>query len=169
MWNAAQNRDGFNLWLLGENDWSEDNNDENRSSTVLFFESSNSCSLWFGRVLSDFTLGMFVIKESFDVTFEWPSEISFLDNFDLSETSIKGFARVSFFCKDESSETTTAPTFVMSRFQFSISPVQVREWTLYTLLRPTPHIVTPVLGLSLWTITKDGAREREIICFGMFK
>ena len=36
---------------------------------------------------------------------------------------------------------------VMSRFQFSISPVQVRELTLYTLLRPTPHIVIPVLGL----------------------
>ena len=57
----------------------------------------------------------------------------------------------------------------MSRFRFSISPVQVRELTLYTLLRPTPYMVIPVLGLSLWRITKDGAREREIICFGMFK
>ena len=37
---------------------------------------------------------------------------------------------------------------VMSRFWFSISPVQVRELTLYALLRPTPHIVIPVLGLS---------------------
>ena len=36
---------------------------------------------------------------------------------------------------------------VMSRFRFSISPVQVRELTLYTLLIPTPHIVIPVLGL----------------------
>ena len=36
------------------------------------------------------------------------------------------------------------PTFVMSRFGFSISPVQVRELTLYTLLRLTPHIVIPV-------------------------
>ena len=35
----------------------------------------------------------------------------------------------------------------MSRFRFSISPVQIRELTLYTLLRPTPHIVIPVLGL----------------------
>ena len=58
---------------------------------------------------------------------------------------------------------------VMSRFQFSISPVQVRELIFYTLLRPTPYNLIPVLGLSLWTITKDGAREREIICFGMFK
>ena len=57
----------------------------------------------------------------------------------------------------------------MSRFRFSISPVQVRELTLYTLLRPTPHIVIPVSSLSLWTITKDGTREREFICFGMFK
>ena len=36
---------------------------------------------------------------------------------------------------------------VMSRFRFSISPVQVRELTLYTLLRPTPYIVILVLGL----------------------
>ena len=35
----------------------------------------------------------------------------------------------------------------MSRFRFSISPIQVRELTLYTLLRLTPHIVIPVLGL----------------------
>ena len=40
-----------------------------------------------------------------------------------------------------------ALNFVMSRFRFSISPVQIRELTLYTLLRPTPHIVIPVLGL----------------------
>ena len=57
----------------------------------------------------------------------------------------------------------------MSRFRFSISPVQVRQLTLYTLLRPAPYIVIPVFDLSLWTITKDGAREREIICFSMFK
>ena len=37
---------------------------------------------------------------------------------------------------------------VMLRFRFSISPVQVRELTLYALLRPTPHNVIPVLGLS---------------------
>ena len=57
----------------------------------------------------------------------------------------------------------------MLRFRFSISPVQVTELTLYTSLRPTPHIVIPVLGLSLWTITKDGAQEKEIICIGIFK
>ena len=60
-------------------------------------------------------------------------------------------------------------SLVTSRFRFSISPVQVRELTLYTLLIPTSYIVIPVLGLSLWTITKNGAREREIICFEMFK
>ena len=57
-------------------------------------------------------------------------------------------------------------SFVTSRFRFSIRPVQVRELTLYTLLRLTPYIVILVLGLSLWIITKGGARDREIICFG---
>ena len=57
----------------------------------------------------------------------------------------------------------------MSRFRFAINPVQVRELTPYTLLGPTPRIVIPVLGLSLRKITKDGAREREINCFGTFK
>ena len=38
---------------------------------------------------------------------------------------------------------------VMSRFRFAINLVQVRELTLYTLLRLTPYIVIPVLGLSL--------------------
>ena len=90
------------------------------------------------------------------------------------------FAEISNFCKFVTnflglvlSEVNFLDIFtidsVMSRFRFSISPVQVRELTLYALLRPMPHIVIPVLGLSFWTITKDGAREREIICFGMFK
>ena len=49
----------------------------------------------------------------------------------------------------------------MSRFRFSISPVQVRELTLYTLLRPMPHIVIPVLGLfPLENYQGWGSRKR---------
>ena len=40
-------------------------------------------------------------------------------------------------------------TSVMSRFRISINLVQVRELTPYMLLRLTPYIVIPVLGLSL--------------------
>ena len=51
------------------------------------------------------------------------------------------------------------------RFRFSIDLILVRELTLYTLLRSTPYIVIPVFGLTRWKFTKDGAREKEIICF----
>ena len=51
------------------------------------------------------------------------------------------------------------------RFRFSIDLILVRELTLYTLSRSTPYIVIPVFGLTCWKFTKDGAREKEIICF----
>ena len=54
---------------------------------------------------------------------------------------------------------------VTSRFRFSISPVQVRELTLYTLLRPTPYIVIPVLGLSLW-IPRMGLEKEKLFASG---
>ena len=53
------------------------------------------------------------------------------------------------------------------RFRFSISLVSVRELTLNTLLKLTPCIIIPILGLFFGTVTKDGAREREFTCFGM--
>ena len=51
------------------------------------------------------------------------------------------------------------------RFRFSIDLVLVRDLTFYTLSGSTPYIVIPVFGLTRRTITKDGAREKEIICF----
>ena len=49
------------------------------------------------------------------------------------------------------------------RFRFSIDLILVRELTLYTLLRSTPYIVIPVVGLSCWKFTKDGARDNSTL------
>ena len=50
------------------------------------------------------------------------------------------------------------------QFRFSIDLILVRDLTLDTLSRSTPYIVIPVFGLTRKKITKDGAREKEIIC-----
>ena len=49
------------------------------------------------------------------------------------------------------------------QFRFSIDLILVRDWNLYTLSRSTPYIEIPVFGLTRKKITKDGAREKEVI------
>ena len=58
-----------------------------------------------------------------------------------------------------------APTLLRQQFRFSIDLILVRDLTPYTLSRSTPYIVIPVFALTRNKITKDGAREKEIICF----
>ena len=54
------------------------------------------------------------------------------------------------------------------QFRFSIDLILVRDWTLYTLSRSTPYIEIPVFGLTRKKITKDGAREKEVIASANF-
>ena len=59
---------------------------------------------------------------------------------------------------------------IMSWFRFSISPIQVNELTLYTLLRPTSYIVIPVLGLYPFRqLPRMGLKKEKLFASGCLK